>query len=70
MRNTELLHANLDCARFATTDNSNLNACLEYFSDAKTVQCAKGFAFDAGVREVESAIGEYAINIESNQPNC
>lgn len=70
MSNTELLHANLDCTRFATTDDSNLNAGLEHFSDSKTVQCAKGLAFDACIREVDSAIGEYAINVESNQPNC
>jgi hypothetical protein len=69
MRNTKFLHTNLDCTRFATTDDGDLNAGLEHLSDSKAVKCAKGLAFDARIGEIESTIGEYAINIESNQPD-
>lgn len=70
MRNAQLLHANLDCRRFATADDSNLYARLEHFSYAKSVQGAKSLAFDTCIGKIESTVGEYAINIESNQPYC
>jgi hypothetical protein len=69
MRDTQFGHAPLDSAGLPTADHGDFNSGIYQLANAETVLCIEHLGFDSVVRQIESAVREYSINVECNQSN-
>jgi hypothetical protein len=67
MRDAEFGHAPIDCGRLPAADHGDVDSGIDQLANTKSILRIERLGFDSVIRQIESAIGEYAVDVERDQ---